>query len=397
MPISTIGSNSLNQTSDLTINGVTVGKGANSVAANTALGTGVLASGSLSGGYNTAIGFNSLAANTSGTNNTAIGNSALNANTTASDNQAFGTTALYLNTTGSLNTAVGRDALRSNTTGSYNTATGYQAGYSNAQGSANTFLGYQAGYTFAASSATSTYNTFLGYSAGYLVTTGTNNTFVGNGAGQSVTTGGKNTILGNYGGNQGGLDIRTSSSYIVLSDGDGNPKGYFGAGSGGEFTLNASASTAYNGILNFAEAGTLKTQQYYQKSVTSFYIVNSSAGVYLGAGSTAWASASDERLKDIIEPIENGLTKVASLRAVIGKFKTDAEGTRRSFLIAQDVQAVLPEAISTTMVKDDETNTEYLGVSYTDVIPLLVASIKDLKTIVDAQAAEIAELKAKVA
>jgi hypothetical protein len=183
----------------------------------------------------------------------------------------------------------------------------------------------------------------------------------------------------------------------VLSDGDGNPKGYFGAGSGGEFTLNASASTAYNGILNFAEAGTLKTQQYYQKSVTSFYIVNSSAGVYLGAGSTAWASASDERLKDIIEPIENGLTKVASLRAVIGKFKTDAEGTRRSFLIAQDVQAVLPEAISTTMVKDDETNTEYLGVSYTDVIPLLVASIKDLKTIVDAQAAEIAELKAKVA
>ena len=78
-----------------------------------------------------------------------------------------------------------------------------------------------------------------------------------------------------------------------------------------------------------------------------------------------------------------------------GKYKTDTEGTRRSFLIAQDVQAVLPEAISTTMVKDD--NTEYLGVAYNDVIPLLVASIQELKTIVDAQAAEIAELKAKVA
>ena len=60
------------------------------------------------------------------------------------------------------------------------------------------------------------------------------------------------------------------------------------------------------------------------------------------------------------------------------------------------MQAVLPEAISTTMVKDDETNTEYLGVSYTDVIPLLVASIKELKTIVDAQATEITALKAKV-
>ena len=91
------------------------------------------------------------------------------------------------------------------------------------------------------------------------------------------------------------------------------------------------------------------------------------------------------------------------LRSVIGKYKTDEEGTRRSFLIAQDVQAVLPEAISTTRVKDDETNTEYLGVSYTDVIPLLVASIKELKAEFDAQsalittqAAEIVALKAKV-
>jgi hypothetical protein len=41
-----------------------------------------------------------------------------------------------------------------------------------------------------------------------------------------VTTGSNNTILGAYNGNQGGLDIRTSSNNIVLSDGDGNPRLY---------------------------------------------------------------------------------------------------------------------------------------------------------------------------
>jgi hypothetical protein len=99
----------------------------------------------------------------------------------------------------------------------------------------------------------------------------------------------------------------------------------------------------------------------------------STGGVYLGNGATAWASASDERVKDIIEPILNAVQKVGTLRAVIGKYKTDAEGTRRSFLIAQDVQAVLPEAVN---VGTDEQQT--LGVAYTDTIPLLVAAIKEL-------------------
>lgn len=49
------------------------------------------------------------------------------------------------------------------------------------------------------------------------------NTVVGYGGGSAMTTGAKNTILGAYSGNQGGLDIRTQSGYIVLSDGDGNP------------------------------------------------------------------------------------------------------------------------------------------------------------------------------
>jgi hypothetical protein len=98
-----------------------------------------------------------------------------------------------------------------------------------------------------------------------------------------------------------------------------------------------------------------------------------SGGVFLASGGTSWTAFSDERGKDIIEPISNATQKVSTLRAVIGKYKTDAEGTRRSFLIAQDVQAVLPEAVT---IGTDEQHT--LGVAYTDTIPLLVAAIKEL-------------------
>jgi hypothetical protein len=104
-----------------------------------------------------------------------------------------------------------------------------------------------------------------------------------------------------------------------------------------------------------------------------------SGGVRLSGGATSWSSLSDERHKDVIEPIENAISKVSTLRSVIGKYKTDEEGTRRSFLIAQDVQAVLPEAV-------DANDPENLGLKYTEIIPLLVASIKELKTINDTQA-----------
>jgi hypothetical protein len=107
-----------------------------------------------------------------------------------------------------------------------------------------------------------------------------------------------------------------------------------------------------------------------------------SAGVYIAYGGTAWTSSSDERLKTDLVPIENAASKVSSLRAVTGRFKTDEEGISRAFLIAQDVLAVLPEAV-------DATNPDKLGVQYTDVIPLLVAAIKELS-------AEVEALKAKV-
>ena len=119
----------------------------------------------------------------------------------------------------------------------------------------------------------------------------------------------------------------------------------------------------------------------------NFVIFNGSAvGVYVANGGTAWTAYSDERLKTTIIPFENASAKVATLRAGTGRYLKDAEGTSRSFLIAQDVQKVLPEAV-------DANNPDALGLSYTDVIPLLVAAINEQSDRITQLQADVAALK----
>jgi len=72
----------------------------------------------------------------------------------------------------------------------------------------------------------------------------------------------------------------------------------------------------------------------------------------------------------------------------MGHYNNDENETRKPFLIAQDVQAVLPEAVS---VADIETGV--LGLSYTDVIPLLTAAIKEQRTMIQELEARIAALE----
>ncbi|MEC8692643.1 MAG: hypothetical protein VXX46_02605, partial [Bacteroidota bacterium] len=91
--------------SDLIVNGLTLGKGGSGIFSNTAMGDSALYS------------------NTTGKDNTATGYRALNSNTTGSYNTANGNGALKRNTTGYYNTANGSGALQSNTTGNQNTAT----------------------------------------------------------------------------------------------------------------------------------------------------------------------------------------------------------------------------------------------------------------------------------
>jgi hypothetical protein len=101
-------------------------------------------------------------------------------------------------------------------------------------------------------------------------------------------------------------------------------------------------------------------------------VAGGSGGVDLTNGATSWAAVSDvrEKVESDFEPITDALTKVASLRSVIGRYTADSPDRRRAFLIGQDVQAVLPEAVT-------EDPDGVLSLAYTETIPLLVAALNE--------------------
>jgi len=339
MPISTIGSNSLNQTSDLTINGQTVGKGGGNVATNTAHG------------------ISALNGNSSGTGVTAIGSSALPVSTASN------------------NTAVGRVAGNSTTSGSDNTFLGMQSGYTNVTGVSNVYAGVSAGYT-----ATSSYNTFVGQGSGELISSGT-----------------KNTILGRYNGNQGSLDIRTSSNNIVLSDGDGNIK--FSA-SASFFSLNGfnadgdiggtPATTTWSSNLSDGvrcnQPGTSYWNRASDGNVINWRKAGTSCGnISVSGTSTTYGTSSDYRLKENITPMTGALAKVAQLKPVTYTWKEDGKPSQG--FIAHEIQAIVPECVvgeKDAVDKDGNPDPQNLDTSF--LVATLTAAIQELKTIVDAQA-----------
>jgi len=104
---------------------------------------------------------------------------------------------------------------------------------------------------------------------------------------------------------------------------------------------------------------------------TMFFQNASGAGVYMTYGATSWTSTSDIRKKNVTGKIEDALAKVNSLTPARFTWKSDETNTPQVGLIAQEVQAVLPEVVT-----DDGEGT--LGVRYAETVPLLVAAIQEL-------------------
>jgi hypothetical protein len=171
--------------------------------------------------------------------------------------------------------------------------------------------------------------------------------------------------------------------FATTADGASSPTERMRIGNAGKIQIIG------NSYLRFDPAATTNGT-YLQFTASQFRIGNDSGGsgnfVYLSAGATSWSGSSDERLKTDLVSIEDGLNKVGTLRAVTGRFLDDEQGTSRSFLIAQDVQSVLPEAV-------DDSNPDHLGLAYTDVIPLLVAALKESKERIEALEARVSQLE----
>ena len=87
--------------------------------------------------------------------------------------------------------------------------------------------------------------------------------------------------------------------------------------------------------------------------------------------------SSDKRLKKDIKKIENALEKLITLNGVTYLNENGNENQKRNTgLIAQEVNDVLPEAVSTD-------NNGYYNLAYGNMAGLIIEAIKELKTEID--------------
>ncbi len=114
---------------------------------------------------------------------------------------------------------------------------------------------------------------------------------------------------------------------------------------------------------------------------------NSQVGVIsVTTSGTTYTTTSDIRLKQDIELLE-ATDKLMQMNPVSYSWKADPDGPRSMGFIAQEMQEVMPEAVSTG---DDD----MMSMDYGRITPILVSALQDAHRKIDELAAEIAELKA---
>jgi hypothetical protein len=126
-------------------------------------------------------------------------------------------------------------------------------------------------------------------------------------------------------------------------------------------------------------------------------------GVY-GTSANSWAGyfsgnvyvsgtvtqGSDARLKQNISTLGYGLTQVLRLRPVSWRWKEHPERGQQLGLIAQEVEPVLPELVTTA--KDAE---QMKGLNYTGLIPVLVKAIQEQQQQLEQYRTQLAQQQAR--
>ncbi len=317
---------------------------------------------------NTAIGYEALYSNV-GSQNTANGYRALFSNTTGESNTANGYYALFDNTTGDYNTAIGIYALSDNTTGGYNTAIGRSALATNISGSFNVALGYRAGFNETGSNklyiAGSSTNPLIygDFDAEILEINGATTVKSSVNANPDLILGGTaNTTAGDdgiiasdptYAGSD--IFIRSNDAVVVQLDYDNNETGQFEIKDGNQVE-----------VFEVDENGTVRQN-----------------------GTTIHSS--DRRLKKDIEDLPYGLKEILQLQPKAYNWKNRTEQHKSLGLIAQEVQPIIKEIVTT---KDDAAKT--LGISYTELIPILINAIKEQQQLIETQNLKISDMSAEL-
>ena len=352
---------------NLKVNGITIGRGKNlATDSNLGIGKGMLNS-VTTGSYNTAMGNDALAALTTGYNNLAIGSSALRRGIGTIANTAVGVNALENNLNGWWNVAIGNHALRYNTAGD-NVAVGSGALEFNTSGTFNTGIGMNSLKGQENNASTGSSNTAIGSGALTRNITGGsntanganalsfnvgggNNTAIGVSAGNTITTGSNNTAIGataDFGANN--LSNATAIGYGARANGN-------------------NATAIGNGAV--AAANTI---QLGNASVTTI------------GGQANWTAASDSRIKKNIVNSNYGLATVLKLRPV--EYILTSNDLKQVGFIAQEVQKLVPEVV--TGKEGDLSKGEILGITYSNLVPVLTKAIQEQQKQIEDQNSKIA-------
>ena len=154
---------------------------------------------------------------------------------------------------------------------------------------------------------------------------------------------------------------------------------------------NTGATAIWFGDSDLSAAG--RVQYQHSTDHMSFYTANAEdmrleadGDLHVDGDVIAYSTTiSDERLKEDVKQVEGALDKVNQLRGVTFKYKTD--GKVSAGVIAQDVEKVLPEAVTEKEIPLKQNDGEtYKTVSYDALHALLIEAIKELSD-------EVAKLK----
>jgi hypothetical protein len=317
------------------------------------------------GSFNTADGSSALRNNTTGLKNTATGANALFGNKTGSENTANGINALVSNTDGFDNTANGAFALSSNTIGGNNTATGASALFKN-NGSNNTANGASALFNNIGDN-----NTANGVNALFKNTTGVNDTATGVQALAGNTTGNNNTATGNNAlfSNKTGANNTANGIQALQSNTNGN----FNTADGVSALLNntsgksnialgasagANLTTGSNNIDIGApgvagEAGKIRIGKVGTQTATFVagihgVTVASGVGVIVGSNGQLGTVTSSARFKEAIKPMDKASEAILALKPVTFRYKQelDPDGLPQFGLLAEQVEKVNSDLVA---------------------------------------------------
>lgn len=334
------------------------------------------------------------------------------------------------------NTLLGVGAAFREEKGDHNTIIGGFASVNVIGGFENTSLGYYAGSDFTAYA--SKFNVNLGAYAGYRVR-GNGNVFIGWRAGDNagnfsqklyINSGaGTPLIYGDFATDRAGIntttpistfDVRGSSALVtdvsttaatlnnnraaIAGETDGSSCKLYGFRAQTDakhlvmMGMDKKTPTLFwgEGDLNFTYRNTTanpcsKRLMRMGNNVggTGLQLIFEGSGLVTGA----WTVLSDRKVKQNVQKITQAIDLVKQLNGVSYEYKTNAdpnkifpEGRVYGF-IAQEVQKVIPEVTTT------DTESDLVGIKYTEIIPLLTEAVKEQQDVIDTQNEKIVALE----